>query len=120
MAHYAFLDENNIVIQVISGRDEGEDGVDWEQFYADEVGKPCKRTSYRTYGNRHPTGEAFRGNYAGIGYIYDPVNDVFYEPQRYPSWVLNTESWLWEPPTDQPQDVPTIWDETSQSWKEIV
>lgn len=123
MAHYAFLDENNIVTQVIPGCDENEvvDGItDWEQFYANEVGQTCKRTSYRTYGNRHPIGEAFRGNYAGIGFRYDPENDVFIPPQPFPSWVLNTESWLWEPPTSQPQEVPTVWDEESQSWKEIV
>lgn len=123
MAHYALLDENNIVTQVISGRDEDEivDGItDWEQYYGNQFGQTCKRTSYRTFGNMHPTGEAFRGNYAGIGYIYDPVNDVFYEPQIFPSWVLNPNTWIWEPPTPQPQDVPNVWDEATQTWKEIV
>ena len=119
MAHYAFLDENNIVTQVITGRDEDEvvEGItDWEQFYSQEVGQTCKRTSYRTYGNNHPNGTSFRGNYAGIGYTYDPVNDVFYQPQPFPSWTLNQETWLWEPPTPQPLDAPNIWDEQLQSW----
>ena len=75
MAHYAFLDENNIVTEVITGRDEWEiiDGItDWEQAYSEtRAGQVCKRTSYN--GN-------IRYNYAGIGYTYDPVNDAFIAP----------------------------------------
>jgi hypothetical protein len=74
MAHYAFLDENNIVTEVITGRDETEvvDGItDWEQAYAEVRGQVCKRTSYN--GN-------IRYNYAGIGYTYDPIDDAFIAP----------------------------------------
>jgi hypothetical protein len=74
MAHYAFLDANNIVTEVITGRDEWEevDGVtDWEQAYSDIRGQVCKRTSYN--GN-------IRYNYAGIGYTYDPIDDAFIAP----------------------------------------
>jgi hypothetical protein len=74
MAHYAFLDENNIVTEVITGRDEWEtiDGItDWEQAYGDIRGQVCKRTSYN--GN-------IRYNYAGIGYTYDPIDDAFIAP----------------------------------------
>ena len=74
MAHYAFLDENNIVTEVIAGRDEWEivDGIsDWEQAYGDYRGQVCKRTSYN--GN-------IRYNYAGVGYTYDPVDDAFIAP----------------------------------------
>ena len=74
MAHYAFLDENNIVTLVIPGRDEWEivDGItDWEQAYAEVKGQVCKRTSYN--GN-------IRYNYAGIGYTYDPIDDAFIAP----------------------------------------
>jgi len=74
MAHYAFLDENNIVTEVIVGRDEWEevDGItDWEQAYSEIRGQVCKRTSYN--GN-------IRYNYAGIGYTYDPIDDAFIAP----------------------------------------
>ena len=74
MAHYAFLDENNIVTEVIVGRDETEevDGItDWEQAYSEVRGQVCKRTSYN--GN-------IRYNYAGIGYTYDPIDDAFIAP----------------------------------------
>jgi hypothetical protein len=74
MAHYAFLDENNIVTLVIPGRDEWEevDGItDWEQAYSEVRGQVCKRTSYN--GN-------IRYNYAGIGYTYDPIDDAFIPP----------------------------------------
>jgi len=74
MAHYAFLDENNIVTEVIPGRDEWEevDGItDWEQAYSEVRGQVCKRTSYNG---------KIRYNYAGIGYTYDPIDDAFIAP----------------------------------------
>ena len=74
MAHYAFLDENNIVTEVIPGRDEWEivdDITDWEKAYGEIRGQVCKRTSYN--GN-------IRYNYAGIGYTYDPIDDAFIPP----------------------------------------
>jgi len=74
MAHYAFLDDNNIVTEVITGRDEWEivDGItDWEQAYAEVRGQVCKRTSYN---------HKIRYNYAGIGYTYDPIDDAFIPP----------------------------------------
>lgn len=74
MAHYAFLDENNIVTEVIAGRDEWEevDGItDWEQAYSEVRGQVCKRTSYNNN---------IRYNYAGIGYTYDPIDDAFIAP----------------------------------------
>jgi hypothetical protein len=77
MAHYAFLDENNIVTEVITGRDESEvvDGItDWEQAYSEVRGQVCKRTSYNAATN------GFRFNYAGIGYTYDPIDDAFIAP----------------------------------------
>jgi hypothetical protein len=74
MAHYAFLDENNIVTEVIVGRDEWEevDGItDWEQAYSEVRGQVCKRTSYN---------HKIRYNYAGLGYTYDPIDDAFIPP----------------------------------------
>jgi hypothetical protein len=74
MAHYAFLDENNIVTEVIPGRDEWEvvDGItDWEEAYGAIRGQVCKRTSYSS---------SIRFNYAGVGYSYDPIDDAFIAP----------------------------------------
>ncbi len=74
MAHYAFLDNKNIVTEVIVGRDEWEivDGItDWEQAYSEVRGQVCKRTSYN---------HKIRYNYAGIGYTYDPIDDAFIPP----------------------------------------
>jgi len=121
MAHYAFLDENNIVTQVIVGVEEGTDGIDWEQRYGEFRGQTCKRTSYNTRGNVHSGGGIpFRKNYAGIGYTYDTVRDAFIEPQPYPSWTLDEDTCLWNPPIPRPQDGKFYnWDESIQSWIEI-
>jgi hypothetical protein len=89
MAHYAFLDENNIVTEVIPGRNEWEevDGItDWEQAYSEVRGQVCKRTSYN--GN-------IRGIYAGIGYFYDSVRDIFIPPKCHETATLNEETCHW-------------------------
>jgi hypothetical protein len=92
MAHYAFLNENNIVTEVITGRDEWEeiDGItDWEQAYSEVRGQVCKRTSYNG---------KIRYNYAGVGYTYDPVDDAFIPPMPdcgYDDWKLNDRK-RWE------------------------
>jgi hypothetical protein len=119
MAHYAFLDDNNIVAEVIVGKDEGEDGVDWEQRYGDFRGQVCKRTSYNTSGGVHSGGGTpFRKNYSGIGYTYDEQRDAFIPPQPFPSWQLNDESCLWEPPVAMPEDGQLYqWDESTQQWQ---
>jgi len=79
------------------------------------------QTSYNTHGNQHPEGRPLRGNYAGIGYIYDATNDVFYAPQPFPSWILNNTTWLWEAPIAYPIDGKSyLWDETVQNWSEQV
>ena len=117
MAHYALLDENNVVTQVIVGPDENLDGIDWEQNYANLYNQTCKRTSYNTYGNEHKLGGTpFRGTYAGQGFIYDTENDVFYPPQPYPSWTLSAD-WLWEAPVEYPDDGNFYnWNEETTSW----
>lgn len=74
MAHYAFLNEDNVVVEVVVGRDEGELGIDWEQYYGERRGLVCKRTSYNTIGGIHVKGGTpFRGTYAGIGFRFDPA-----------------------------------------------
>jgi hypothetical protein len=92
MAHYAFLDENNVVTEVIVGRHEHEvvDGIsDWEAHYGEFRGQVCKRTSYN--GN-------IRKNYAGIGFTYDESRDAFIAPKSncHPEEVLNEDTCVWE------------------------
>lgn len=97
MAHYAFLDNNNIVTEIIVGKDEGEDGVDWEKYYGEFRGQSCKRTSYNTlYGIHKNGGTAFRGNYAVIGYYYDENLDAFIPPKPHEDCILNTLTYNWD------------------------
>ena len=145
MAHYAVLDDNNIVTQVFVGKDEGDTDWDWELYYG------AKRTSYNTDGGVHytsvekevtftdqennavtmtvefpvPSGEdGFRKNYAGIGFTYDEARDAFIPPQPYPSWTLNEDTCLWDCPVEQPDPIENedgtvtfhIWDEDNQEW----
>jgi hypothetical protein len=121
MAHYAFLDENNTVTEVIVGKNEGEDGVDWESHYGAFRGQICRRTSYNTQGGVHSNdGTPFRKNYAGIGYTYDADRDAFIPPRPYPSWQLDEFSCLWQAPTPMPTDGQTyVWNETAQTWNQI-
>lgn len=124
MAHYAFLDENNIVTEVIVGRDEDEsvnDITDWEAYYSSVRNQVCKRTSYNTLGGQHNDGGTpFRKNYAGIGYTYDEQKDAFIPPQPYNSWTLNEETCLWEPPIPYPaDDKDYMWNEENGAWEEI-
>lgn len=121
MAHYALLDADNVVLQVITGRDENDlpEGItDWETYYGNRHGLACKRTSYNTVGNQHTLGGTpFRGNYAGIGYTYDPDRDAFIPPSPFPSWTLDEATLSWEPPTPYPNDGQRYdWDEDSLSW----
>jgi len=113
MAHYAFLDENNIVTEVIVGIDETEliEGLDPETWYGNFRGQVCKRTSYN--GN-------YRKNYAGIGYTYDDELDAFIAPKPFESWVLDEETCLWEAPVAMPDDNKMYtWSEAELSWKVI-
>lgn len=116
MAHYAFLDSNNIVIEVIPGRDEGEDGIDWEQYYGELRGLVCKRTSYNTSSGTHLNGGMpFRKNYAGIGFTYDEQRDAFIPPRPFPSWNLNEETCQWESPVPIPEGF-CVWSEANRQW----
>ena len=113
MAHYAFLDENNVVTEVITGRNEDEivGGVsDWEQHYAEVRGQRCVRTSYN--GN-------IRKQYAGIGYTYDEDADVFISPQPFPSWMLD-DNHDWQAPVPMPDEGAWYWCEECGKWLEPV
>jgi hypothetical protein len=106
MAHYAILDSDNIVTQVVVGKNEYDmlNGmlVDWESYYGG------KRTSY--------SGK-IRKNYAGIGYKYDANRDAFIPPKPFPSWVLNEETCLWDAPVAYPTDGQVYqWNEATISW----
>jgi hypothetical protein len=111
MAHYAKV-VNGIVTKVIVAEAEF-----FETFVDDSPGT-WLQTSYNTHGNQHVLGGTpLRGNFAGEGYVYDAKLDVFYEPQPYPSWTLDVETYLWNPPTVCPNDGNGyIWNESTTSW----
>jgi hypothetical protein len=112
MSHFAkVLDEK--VTQVIVAEPE------FFETFIDSSPGTWIQTSYNTHGNQHPQGTPLRGNYAGIGYIYNSTNDVFYAPQPFPSWTLNQSTWLWEAPSPYPTDGKVYkWDEPTTSWVE--
>jgi hypothetical protein len=128
MAHYALIDSNNIVVNVIAGVDEniiqtdldgtqvGGTSEAWEQFYASRPwfeGLTCKRTSYN--GN-------IRANYAGVGYIYDPTFDVFIAPQPYSSWKLDYTTYQWVAPVAMPDEIVGYiwkWSEINKEWIQV-
>lgn len=107
MAHYALLDENNIVVNVITGIDETEliEGLSPEEWYGNFHNQTCVRTSYNNN---------IRKQYAVIGGKYDSDADVFIIPKPYPSWVLD-ENYDWKAPIDSPGDG-YYWDENQASW----
>ncbi len=108
MSHFAKV-ENGIVTQVIVA----------EQDFIDTgaVGHGWIQTSYNTLGNQHPEGRPLRGNYAGIGFTYDEVNDVFIAPKPFDNWVING-NWLWEPPIAMPVDEYFYkWNQEATAWE---
>lgn len=119
MAHFAKV-INGIVDRVIVAEE------DFFDHFIDTSAGDWIQTSYNTRGNLHygqdgkpDGGVPLRGNYAGVGYIYDRENDVFYSPAPYPSWILNKNTWLWDAPVPFPSELlhkPFAWDEATQSW----
>jgi len=122
MAHYAFLNNDNIVIEVITGVDEeiiqtdldgtqvGGSSEAWEIFYGNFRNQTCKRTSYN--GN-------YRKNYAGIGYTYDQERDAFIPPKPFNKWILNEETCQWEAPIPYPTDgLMYVWNDNRGEWEE--
>jgi hypothetical protein len=107
MAHYAFLDENNIVTEVITGKDETEliEGLSPEEWYGNYRGQRCVRTSYN---------HRIRKQYACIGFTYDADADVFISSQPYASWTLDSNN-DWQAPTPKPEGS-FIWDEETLAW----
>ena len=115
MAHYAFLDENNIVTEVITGIDETEliEGLSTEKWYGNFRNQKCVRTSYNAN---------IRKNYAGIGYLYNEDIDAFIPPKPFNSWILNEEVCRWNAPTPMTEyegdynGKRYIWDEENLNW----
>ena len=78
------------------------------------------QTSYNTIHNQHlQSGTPLRGNFAGVGYTYDKTNDVFYPPQPFASWTLNTNTWSWEAPVAMPTEGKYQRNESTQAWDSI-
>lgn len=119
MAHFAQLNEDNIVTQVIVVHNNellDENGVEQEskgqQFCTNLLGGNWIQTSYNA---------TFRKNYAGIGFVYDIVRDAFIPPKPYPSWVINEDTCQWETPVAYPTDGKLYsWDEENTDWVEVV
>jgi len=118
LAHFAKLDENNVVTFVTVGRQE-DDGK--EADLCARTGDVYKQTSYNTHGGVHALGGTpLRKNYAGIGYTYDAGRDAFIPPKPYPSWLLNEDTCLWDAPVAYPNDGKRYsWDEATTSWVEV-
>lgn len=118
MAHFAQIDENNIVIQVIVADDKFEENG--EEVFASEVGGVWKKTSYNTYANQHKNGGIpFRKNYAGVGYSYNSTLDAFIPPKPFPSWILDEDTCIWQSPTPYPGsegDHGYTWNEELLDW----
>ena len=107
----AKLEEISAVPQV-----EKDNTVYWEGYYGG-----CKRTSYNTQGGVHKLGGTpFRKNYAGVGYIYDPVRDAFYTEQPFASWTLDESTCYWQPPTPRPEGTDWYWKEDTTEWVDYV
>ena len=119
MAHYAFLNMQNIVTEVIVGKDETDGPTNWEMHYGNIREQVCKRTSYNTRGGVHANGGSpFRKNYAGIGYTYDFARDAFIPPKPFDSWILNETTCLWEAPVAMPTT--ELEDNQYYSWNESI
>ena len=138
MAYFAKLDTNNIVLTIMAVHNNvllDENNVEQEQKGVDFLanlfgGDNWKKTSYNTLGGKYYTpnaeggerilhsdqSKAFRANYAGIGSVYDPSNDVFYSSQPYPSWTISGPDWKWQSPVPLPDEGKYEWNEAAQSW----
>lgn len=125
MGHYAKVVDGTVSTVITAT-------ADFFTTFVDSSPGTWIKTSYNTRGGIHyepnvnppvPSADqtkAIRANYAGIGYIYDATNDVFYTPQPYPSWTISAPTWLWQPPVPYPDDGKTYtWDEATLSWVEV-
>lgn len=119
MAHWAEIDENNLVIRVLVGSNEQQD--EGYQWLIDNLGGTWIKTSYNTLGGLHSLGGTpLRKNYAGIGYTYDATRDAFIPSKPFNSWVLNEDACLWEAPISMPTDEQMYrWVEEDLNWQVV-
>lgn len=109
MAHWAEIDENNVVLRVTVGDNNDPAGDEGYQWLVDNLGGTWVKTSYNA---------TIRKNFAGIGYTYDQSRDAFIPPQPYASWILDEDTCVWEAPVAYPTDGATyVWDEETTSWE---
>ena len=123
MAHFAEIDKDGKVVKVVVVSNDVEDRG--QDYLAIELGLGGKwvQTSYNTFANQHNNnGNPVRGNFAGIGYTYDSVLDVFIPPKTYPSWKLNYTTYQWEAPSTKPVDIEGYlwtWSEINKEWIQV-
>jgi len=111
VAHFAKVENGKVVNVIVAEQDVIDSGI---------FGHGWVQTSYNTLGGQHPEGRPLRKNYAGIGYTYDEQRDAFIPPQSYPSWLLNEDTCLWDPPVAMPTDGGLYaWNESTLSWDAV-
>ena len=115
MAHWAEIDENNIVLRVLVGDNNDPAGDEGYSWLINNLGGTWIKTSYNAASN------GFRKNYAGIGYTYDEQRDAFIPPKTFDSWILDEEKCQWKAPVEYPSDGKYYsWNEDTVSWVEMV
>lgn len=121
MAHWAEIDENSIVVRVTVGDNNDPAGDEGYSWLVENLGGTWVKTSYNTHGGVHNNGGIpLRKNFAGIGYLYDPIRDAFISPKPFDSWTLNEETCLWESPVPYPEDGKAYtWNENTVNWHPI-
>lgn len=120
MAHWARIDENNIVQEVLVTATDHRDGNEGGTWLVEKFGGTWIKTSFNTHGGQHLTGGTpLRKNFASVDFIYDADRDAFYAPSPFPSWVLDEDTCLWEPPIPRPTSGMFAWDEDALNWKII-
>ena len=113
MAHYAKV-VNGVVTEVLVAE------ASFFDTFVDSSPGQWVQTSYNTHAGQHKDGGTpLRGNFAGVGFVYDADEDAFYEPKPYESWTLNTTTYQWEPPVARPDSGSYEWNETTQTWDAI-
>lgn len=133
MAHWARLNKQNIVVEVLVGDNNDPNGDEGYQWLLDNLGGTWVKTSYNSVAgkwrnpqtNQITDNPGFRKNYAGVGYTYDEQRDAFIPPKPYDSWILNEDTCRWDPPVPRPAfnsetQAAHIWNEETLSWQEIV
>lgn len=124
-SHYAFLNKNNVVVNVLVYEDDllPEGYESFEDYYGEAMGMACKKTCPDTLAGSHISGGTpFRGNYAQLGHLYDEELDAFVEKQPFPSWTFDQETYSWYPPTPYPENSEEtfVWNEKNKVWRPVV